>query len=176
MSSLLSLKSAGSSGVPQGFGSDIQGLRAVAVALVVIFHMFPNTVTGGYVGVDVFFVISGFLIPGLLIRQTERDGRVDFRDFYIRRARRELRSCRNSSLLAPQSTFIRYIQKARFSIKLRVKSQSSNGGSCFLQKSLTCFEICFGVFKSTMVAALELMLYMNLDYCLTPDIATSPAS
>lgn len=90
MSSLSSLKSAGSSVVPQGFRSDIQGLRAVAVALVVIFHMFPNTVTGGYVGVDVFFVISGFLITGLLIRQTERDGRVDYRDFYIRRARRLL--------------------------------------------------------------------------------------
>ncbi|MEP3656154.1 MAG: acyltransferase family protein [Litorimonas sp.] len=73
-----------------GFRSDIQGLRAIAVGLVVIFHMFPLAVTGGYVGVDVFFVISGFLITGLLIRRAERDGRVDFKDFYIRRARRLL--------------------------------------------------------------------------------------
>lgn len=73
-----------------GFRSDIQGLRAIAVGLVVIFHMFPLMVTGGYVGVDVFFVISGFLITGLLIRRAERDGRVDFKDFYIRRARRLL--------------------------------------------------------------------------------------
>lgn len=72
------------------FRSDIQGLRAIAVGLVVIFHMFPLVVTGGYVGFDVFFVISGFLITALLIRGAERDGQVDFKDFYIRRARRLL--------------------------------------------------------------------------------------
>ena len=75
---------------PKGFRADIQGLRAVAVGLVVIFHIFPNLVTGGYVGVDVFFVISGYLISGLLLRRVERDGRVDFKQFYISRARRLL--------------------------------------------------------------------------------------
>ena len=74
----------------KGFRADIQGLRAVAVVLVVVFHLFPQTLTGGYVGVDVFFVISGFLITGLLVRRSEAANRVDFKDFYIRRARRLL--------------------------------------------------------------------------------------
>ena len=58
--------------------------------LVVVFHFQPTWLPGGYVGVDVFFVISGFLITGLLVRRTERADRLDFKDFYIRRARRLL--------------------------------------------------------------------------------------
>ncbi|TKJ34535.1 acyltransferase family protein [Blastococcus sp. CCUG 61487] len=71
------------------FRADIQGLRAIAVGLVVLNHVtgWPG---GGYVGVDVFFVISGFLITGLLLRERERSGRISFRDFYVRRARRIL--------------------------------------------------------------------------------------
>lgn len=87
ISSHLSIKAFTQSG---GFRTDIQGLRAIAVGLVVIFHMFPLLMPGGYVGVDVFFVISGYLISGLLIRAAERDGGIDFKDFYIRRARRLL--------------------------------------------------------------------------------------
>jgi peptidoglycan/LPS O-acetylase OafA/YrhL len=65
-------------------------LRAVAVALVVAFHAgFPG-ITGGYVGVDVFYVISGFLITGLLFDEVERTGSIDFARFYARRARRLL--------------------------------------------------------------------------------------
>lgn len=66
---------------------DIQGLRAVAVLLVVFEHIFGQPV-GGFVGVDVFFVISGFLITGLLIAERERTGRISLRDFYVRRVRR----------------------------------------------------------------------------------------
>lgn len=69
---------------------DVQGLRAVAVLLVVGFHLAPNTISGGYVGVDVFFVISGFLITGHLVREIERTGTVRLRDFWARRARRLL--------------------------------------------------------------------------------------
>ena len=54
---------------------EIQGLRAVAVLLVVLFHLWPGRVPGGYVGVDVFFVISGFLITSLLLREVDRTGR-----------------------------------------------------------------------------------------------------
>ncbi|MBN1093937.1 acyltransferase [Blastococcus sp. TML/M2B] len=71
------------------FRPDIQGLRAVAVGLVVLHHV-TGRPAGGYIGVDVFFVISGFLITGLLIRERERTGRISFRDFYVRRARRIL--------------------------------------------------------------------------------------
>jgi len=69
---------------------EIQGLRAVAVALVVLFHVWPHVLPGGYVGVDVFFVISGYLITGLLARTALREGRISLVQFYSRRARRLL--------------------------------------------------------------------------------------
>ncbi|HUP92440.1 MAG TPA: acyltransferase family protein [Solimonas sp.] len=68
---------------------DIDGLRAVAVVPVVLFHAFPELIPGGFVGVDVFFVISGFLITGLLMGDLDR-GRFSLLDFYERRARRIL--------------------------------------------------------------------------------------
>ncbi len=72
-----------------GFRRDIQGLRAVAVLAVIADHVlgWPN---GGFVGVDIFFVISGFLITGLLLREHERTGTISFMRFYARRARRIL--------------------------------------------------------------------------------------
>jgi peptidoglycan/LPS O-acetylase OafA/YrhL len=72
------------------FRTDIQALRAVAVGMVVLNHLWPNRLTGGYVGVDVFFVISGFLITGHLVSELERSGRVRLGAFYARRIRRLL--------------------------------------------------------------------------------------
>jgi peptidoglycan/LPS O-acetylase OafA/YrhL len=69
---------------------DLQGLRAIAVLLVVLSHAGVPFLGGGYVGVDVFFVLSGFLITGLLLSQAARDGRVRLGEFYVRRARRIL--------------------------------------------------------------------------------------
>jgi peptidoglycan/LPS O-acetylase OafA/YrhL len=69
---------------------DIQGLRAVAVLLVALSHAGVPFLRGGYVGVDVFFVVSGFLITGLLLAQFEERGRVSLVEFYARRARRIL--------------------------------------------------------------------------------------
>lgn len=66
---------------------DIDGLRAVAVLSVVVFHAFPTALPGGFIGVDVFFVISGYLISGILFEQLER-GTFTFTDFYIRRVKR----------------------------------------------------------------------------------------
>ncbi|MDN5600526.1 MAG: acyltransferase [Brachybacterium sp.] len=73
-----------------GFRPDIQGLRAIAVLLVVLFHSGVETLSGGYVGVDVFFVISGFLITTHLLETLARDGRISFGAFYAKRARRIL--------------------------------------------------------------------------------------
>jgi peptidoglycan/LPS O-acetylase OafA/YrhL len=70
------------------FRPDIQGLRAIAVMLVVLYHLAPSAVPGGFIGVDVFFVISGYLISRLLLRAMQRTGRVRFVDFYGRRVRR----------------------------------------------------------------------------------------
>lgn len=69
---------------------DIQGLRALAVGLVVVFHLLPSLVPGGYIGVDVFFVISGFLITAHLVRELESTGRVRITEFWARRVRRLL--------------------------------------------------------------------------------------
>jgi peptidoglycan/LPS O-acetylase OafA/YrhL len=66
---------------------DIDGLRAVAVLGVVIFHGFPKLIPGGFVGVDVFFVISGYLISSILIDQLQKD-RFSVIQFYKRRIRR----------------------------------------------------------------------------------------
>ena len=72
------------------FLPEIQVLRAVAVTLVVIYHYWPRFLTGGYVGVDAFFVISGYLITSHLLREVDRTGTVRLWAFYARRARRLL--------------------------------------------------------------------------------------
>ena len=72
------------------FRADIEGLRAVAVILVVAFHAGVGLVPGGFVGVDVFFVLSGFLITGLLVDEIAKTGTISLGDFYARRVRRLL--------------------------------------------------------------------------------------
>jgi peptidoglycan/LPS O-acetylase OafA/YrhL len=72
------------------FRSDIEGLRAVAIGVVLLYHAGVPAAQGGFIGVDVFFVISGFLITGLLLREWRTDGRIDLQTFYARRFRRLL--------------------------------------------------------------------------------------
>ena len=72
------------------FRTDIQGLRAIAVLAVVLYHAGIPFLSGGYVGVDVFFVISGYLITTHLLEGLERDGQIRFASFYAKRARRIL--------------------------------------------------------------------------------------
>jgi peptidoglycan/LPS O-acetylase OafA/YrhL len=74
----------------QSIRTDIQGLRGIAVLLVVLYHAGVPGLGGGFVGVDVFFVISGYLITGLLMREVGATGRIDFWRFIARRARRLL--------------------------------------------------------------------------------------
>lgn len=69
------------------YRGDIDGLRAVAVLSVLLYHAFPQRVSGGFVGVDIFFVISGFLISGIILDGLNRDS-FRFRDFYARRVKR----------------------------------------------------------------------------------------
>jgi peptidoglycan/LPS O-acetylase OafA/YrhL len=70
------------------FRPEIQALRAIAVAGVIVFHIWPRLLPGGYVGVDVFFVISGYVITDLLLREVELTGRLSITQFYERRIRR----------------------------------------------------------------------------------------
>jgi len=68
----------------------LDGLRGLAVVAVVIYHFFGDLLPGGYLGVDMFFVLSGFLITSLLIREFNVTGRISLTDFWIRRFRRIL--------------------------------------------------------------------------------------
>jgi peptidoglycan/LPS O-acetylase OafA/YrhL len=72
------------------FRPDIEGLRAVAVLGVVLYHAHVGILSGGFVGVDVFFAVSGYLITGLLWRELEGRGHINLLAFYGRRARRLL--------------------------------------------------------------------------------------
>ncbi len=77
------------------FRPDIEGLRGIAIALVLAFHVgllsgAPVRLPGGFIGVDLFFVVSGFLITGLLVRERARTGSISFSRFYARRVRRIL--------------------------------------------------------------------------------------
>ncbi len=71
------------------YRADIDGLRAVAVLSVLIFHAFPTLLPGGFIGVDIFFVISGYLISSILMKSAD-EGRFSVIDFYARRIRRIL--------------------------------------------------------------------------------------
>ena len=73
-----------------GLRTDIEGLRALAIGLVLVYHASTKLLPGGFIGVDIFFVISGFLITGLLVREAEATGKVSLSRFYARRAKRLL--------------------------------------------------------------------------------------
>jgi peptidoglycan/LPS O-acetylase OafA/YrhL len=81
---------AGTAPEDRPFRRDVEGLRAVAVLLVLMYHAGISPFSGGYVGVDVFFVISGFVITGLLLRERTASGRTSLVAFYARRSRRIL--------------------------------------------------------------------------------------
>lgn len=80
----------------------IDGLRGLAVSTVVIYHYFDNVLPGGYIGVDIFFVLSGFLITSLLVREHAVTGRINLKDFWLRRLRR----------IAPAAMFVLFISVA----------------------------------------------------------------
>ncbi|MEU4714738.1 acyltransferase family protein [Micromonospora purpureochromogenes] len=96
------------------FRGDIEGLRALAVLLVLVGHAGSQFIPGGFVGVDVFFVISGFLITGLLVEELDRTGRISLVGFYARRAKRLLPAAGLVLLVTLLLTYL-FLPKVRFS-------------------------------------------------------------
>lgn len=90
MQKTISLPIPSASAARAGHIAGLDGLRAVAVGLVLVYHLFPGVLPGGFIGVDVFFVISGFLITTLLLRERSATGRIDLIGFWRRRVRRLL--------------------------------------------------------------------------------------
>jgi len=88
------------------FRPDVEGLRALAIVAVVLYHAGVPHVTGGYVGVDVFFVISGFVITGLLLRERNGEHRTSLLHFYARRIRRILPAATIVILAAVAAAFL----------------------------------------------------------------------
>ena len=107
---------------------DIQALRALAILAVLLFHIWPTSIPGGFVGVDIFFVISGYLITGQLWRQEQKTGRVDFADFWSRRARRLL----PASLLAILVTTIATFAVTSSTYFLKIKDEAL-GATAYIQ-------------------------------------------
>src|SRR5690606_9102518 len=75
---------------PSRFRPDIEGMRAIAILLVLLYHAGVPGFGGGFIGVDVFFVLSGYLITRSLLEEAGRSGTIHLREFYARRARRLL--------------------------------------------------------------------------------------
>ena len=74
--------------VTKQYFDGLDGLRAISVLAVLVYHFTPSRLPGGFVGVDLFFVLSGFLITNLLLRDINQTGTIDLKRFYIRRVRR----------------------------------------------------------------------------------------
>ena len=95
----------------------LDGMRAVAVVLVVLFHLRVPGFAAGYLGVDVFFVLSGFLITSLLIAEMERTGRIALADFWSRRVRRLLPALALLLLVVALVTWLSATYSERASIR-----------------------------------------------------------
>ena len=113
------------------FRPELQGLRALAVVLVVAFHT-NNALPGGFVGVDVFFVLSGFLIVRLLDREAERTGTLDLRLFFARRARRLLPAVAVVSM----GTLIASVAVMEIGAPLRTVTRTAVAASVFVANAV----------------------------------------
>jgi peptidoglycan/LPS O-acetylase OafA/YrhL len=121
-------------GAGERFRADLEGLRAIAVLLVLLYHAGVPGFGGGYVGVDVFFVLSGFLITGIIIRELEKTGTVDLPAFYARRARRLLPAAALALLVTVAASAI-------FLPPLRVPDVAADGAAAALYVSNMRFAL-----------------------------------
>lgn len=117
------------------YRADIDGLRAIAVSVVVLFHAFPTLIGGGFVGVDIFFVISGFLISKILIGSMEKKT-FSFRDFYGRRIRRIF-----PALILVMASSLAFGYFALFPDEFMLLSKHVIGGAGFIANLMLWYEV-----------------------------------
>ena len=123
-----------SSITPNHYRKYIDGLRAIAVLLVVGFHAFPKSLPGGFIGVDVFFVISGYLISTIILTDL-RQGDFSFKHFYARRIRRIL-----PALLTVLSACLIFGWFALLSDEYQLLGKHTAGGAFFISNILLWSE------------------------------------
>ncbi|MEO5974155.1 MAG: acyltransferase family protein [Ilumatobacteraceae bacterium] len=142
------------------FRQDIQGLRGIAVLLVVIYHTGLG-LPWGFVGVDVFFVVSGFVITQLLVGELEKTGRIRFREFYARRARRLLPALAIVTvfvLLASVILMSPYGEQQQVAKTSQAASLFVANAYLFLQESY--FAMSLNPFRHTWSLAVEEQFYL----------------
>ena len=122
------------------FRSDIQGLRALAILLVVGFHVGVPGMAGGFIGVDVFFTISGYLITSLLVSELQRTGRINLFNFYARRARRLLPASILITIVTLGAAFLFYSPKEIINVaNTAIYSNLFSSNIWFIKKSSDYF-------------------------------------
>jgi peptidoglycan/LPS O-acetylase OafA/YrhL len=137
------------------FRPDLEGLRAVAVLLVLLYHAGVPGFGGGYVGVDVFFVLSGFLITGIIVRELRATGTLNLPAFYARRARRLL----PAAALALVATVIASVL---FLPPLRVGDVAADGAAAALYVSNIRFAVQATDYLQADLAPSPLLHYWSL--------------
>jgi peptidoglycan/LPS O-acetylase OafA/YrhL len=150
---------------PLGHHAALDGFRGVAVLLVVAYHASSGNVPGGFLGVDVFFVLSGFLITSLLLREHDRTGRIHLGPFYARRARRLLPAlvivlayvavAAAVSSGEERDTYIRFIWSTAFYLADLVPAPISPGHSFGHTWSLALEEQFYFVWPLVLIVALR---------------------
>lgn len=117
------------------YRADIDGLRGIAVLVVVLFHAFPSLIAGGFVGVDIFFVISGYLISTILMTAFA-NGSFSYADFYARRARRIF-----PALVLVMASTLAFGWIALFPDELKLLGKHVVGGAAFVSNIFLWFEV-----------------------------------
>jgi peptidoglycan/LPS O-acetylase OafA/YrhL len=123
----------------EAYRPDIDGLRAIAILSVLAFHAFPAFLPGGFVGVDIFFVISGFLITGIILRALVRD-RFSFMDFYARRIRRIFPALTVVLLSAWALGWLKLLPDEYASLTKHIAAGSAYGSNLLLNKEAGYFD------------------------------------
>ncbi|MHB1130128.1 MAG: acyltransferase family protein [Ilumatobacteraceae bacterium] len=148
------------------FRQDIQGLRGIAVLLVVIYHTGLG-LPWGFVGVDMFFVVSGFVITQLLVDELEKTGRISYRDFYARRARRLLPALAIVSIFV---LLVSIVLMSPFGEQQQV-AKTSQAASLFLANAYlfmqtSYFAMSLNPFRHTWSLAVEEQFYVIFPFLL----------